>query len=130
MKKHLIYLAIITIACLLLVAVQRTRAEAPTETPLTIQEYAEMRVLTEFGEGQWESFNRIVMKESRWDNLAQNPTSTAFGIFQFLNGTWQMTGYTKTSDPYLQVEAGIIYIQKRYKLPSVALSFHNIHNYY
>lgn len=45
---------------------------------------------------------------------AQNPTSTAFGIFQFLDSTWATTGIKKTTDPYLQCVAGLIYIKRHW----------------
>lgn len=45
---------------------------------------------------------------------AQNPTSTAFGIFQFLDSTWAGTGISKTTDPYLQCVAGLIYIKRHW----------------
>lgn len=70
------------------------------------------------------------MKESGWRNTAQNPTSTAFGIGQFLNSTWAGVGMAKTSDPALQVEAMARYIKNRYGSPSRALAFHLSHNWY
>lgn len=69
-------------------------------------------------------------KESGWNPNAQNPTSTAYGIAQFLNGTWAGTGYTKTNDPYQQIDAGLTYIKNRYGSPSAALSFHLENNWY
>jgi hypothetical protein len=70
------------------------------------------------------------MKESGWRNTAQNPTSTAYGIGQFLNSTWKGVGMAKTSDPALQVEAMARYIKNRYGSPSRALAFHISHNWY
>lgn len=70
------------------------------------------------------------MKESGWRNTAQNPTSTAYGIGQFLNSTWAGVGIAKTSDPRLQVEAMARYIKNRYGSPSRALAFHLSHNWY
>jgi hypothetical protein len=70
------------------------------------------------------------MKESGWRNNAQNPTSTAFGIGQFLDSTWKGYGIAKTSDPALQVEAMARYIKARYGSPSKALAFHYAHNWY
>lgn len=70
------------------------------------------------------------MKESGWRNTAQNPTSTAYGIGQFLNSTWAGVGMGKTSDPALQVEAMARYIKNRYGSPSRALAFHLSHNWY
>ena len=70
------------------------------------------------------------MKESGWNNNAQNPTSTAYGIGQFLNSTWAGVGATKTSDPRAQVQAMAQYIKNRYGSPSAALAFHIAHNWY
>lgn len=70
------------------------------------------------------------MKESGWRNTAQNPTSTAYGIGQFLNSTWKGVGMAKTSDPALQVEAMARYIRNRYGSPSKALAFHYKNNWY
>jgi len=70
------------------------------------------------------------MKESGWNNNAQNPTSTAYGIGQFLNSTWAGYGIPKTSNPALQVEAMARYIKARYGSPSRALAFHRSHNWY
>ncbi|MBU5900557.1 transglycosylase SLT domain-containing protein, partial [Vibrio cholerae O1] len=53
---------------------------------------------------QWGDLNWLVNKESSWNPNAQNPTSTAYGLFQFLNGTWGTVGGQKTSDPRKQIE--------------------------
>lgn len=65
-----------------------------------------------------------------WNPLAQNPASTAFGIAQFLDGTWEGTGFQKTVDPRKQIEAGLAYIAGRYGSPRRALLFHNRNNWY
>jgi hypothetical protein len=61
-------------------------------------------------------------KESRWNPNAQNPSSTAYGIPQFLNSTWAGTGIAKTSDGYRQIDAGLIYIENRFGSPCAAWS--------
>lgn len=69
-------------------------------------------------------------KESGWNPTADNPTSTAYGIAQFLNGTWAGTGIARTSDPFQQIDAGLIYIKNRYGSPSAALAFHLENGFY
>jgi hypothetical protein len=79
---------------------------------------------------QWSDFNQIVMLESGWCNTIQNPTSTAYGIGQFLNTTWATVGGTKTSDAKTQIQYMIAYIKNVYKTPSAALQFHLANGYY
>ena len=79
---------------------------------------------------QWNALSWIISKESGWNPNAKNPTSTAYGLFQFLNGTWGSTLIPKTSDPYRQALAGTNYIANRYGKPSDAKSFHQSHGWY
>lgn len=65
-----------------------------------------------------------------WNPNAQNPRSTAYGIAQFLDGTWAGVGGEKTSDPYKQIDYGIEYIIGRFNTPSEALAFHDRNNWY
>jgi nucleoid-associated protein YgaU len=69
-------------------------------------------------------------KESRWNPNAQNPNSTAYGIAQFLDSTWAGTGIAKTSDPYRQIDAGLIYIQNRYGSPCAAWAHFQAKNWH
>jgi TP901 family phage tail tape measure protein len=78
----------------------------------------------------WGAFKTLVQKESSWNPRAQNPTSTAFGLGQFLDSTWGTVGGRKTSDPRLQLEYMMRYIDRRYGNPSKALAFHGRHNWY
>lgn len=71
---------------------------------------------------QWNSLYALVMGESGFRNTAQNPTSTAYGMFQFLDSTWAGVGATKTSDPAGQTRAGLKYISRSYGSPSNAYS--------
>lgn len=84
-----------------------------------------------WGQGsQWDALSWIIGKESSWNPRAQNPTSTAYGLFQFLNGTWAGTGIGKTSDPALQAEAGMRYIASRYGTPLGAQGFWQRNGWY
>jgi hypothetical protein len=78
---------------------------------------------------QWAALDWLVNKESSWNPNAQNPTSTAYGLFQFLDGTWAAYG-SKTSDPNLQAQYGLRYIKDRYGNPVNAKNFHQAHNWY
>ena len=72
----------------------------------------------------------LVTRESGWNPNAQNPTSTAYGLFQFLNGTWGSVGASKTSDPLKQIQAGLKYIQQRYGDVRGARRFWERNNWY
>lgn len=85
----------------------------------------------QFGFGnQWPALYKLVMAESGFRNTAQNPSSTAYGMFQFLDGTWGGVGGHKTSDPWLQAIYGMRYIKNRYNDPRGAWNFHQAHNWY
>jgi flagellar biosynthesis GTPase FlhF len=86
----------------------------------SFQEYA----LSKLGgdQSQFSCLESLWGKESGWNPNAQNPTSTAYGIPQFLNSTWAGTGIAKTSDGYRQIDAGLIYIDSRYGSPCGAWS--------
>jgi len=79
---------------------------------------------------EWNALHALIQKESSWNPSAQNPTSTAFGLFQFLNGTWGGTGVPKTGDAGLQAKAGLRYVADRYGSPSKAWAFHQKNNWY
>lgn len=86
----------------------------------SIKIYAIEHTQAKFGPGQWTYFNIIINRESRWISTAQNPTSSAYGLGQFLNSTWAMTSYQKTSDPYIQIDATLEYIGRVYGTPKRA----------
>lgn len=79
---------------------------------------------------QWTALNNIVMAESGWDNYAQNPGSTAYGIGQFLDSTWSTVGGVKTSNATAQIQYMLAYIQQRYKTPEAAWAFHLANGWY
>lgn len=76
------------------------------------------------------SLLRLWNQESGWNNKAQNPTSTAYGIAQFLDSTWAGTGFSKTSDPAIQIKAGLKYISQRYGDPNRAWAHEVANNWY
>jgi hypothetical protein len=89
---------------------------APAAAPSgSFQDYA----LSKLGgdSGQFSCLESLWGKESGWNPNAQNPSSSAYGIPQFLDSTWASTGIAKTSDGYRQIDAGLIYIDSRYGSP-------------
>jgi hypothetical protein len=78
---------------------------------------------------EWSSLVSLINSESGFNNVAQNPTSTAYGLFQFLDSTWKGYG-PKTSNPDLQSHYGLKYIHDRYGDPIKAWNFKKAHNWY
>lgn len=79
---------------------------------------------------EWNALYALIMRESGFRNTAQNPTSTAYGMFQFLNSTWRSYGIAKTSDPYWQTVAGLRYLQSRYGDPLSAWAHETRYGWY
>lgn len=77
----------------------------------------------------WNDLYAVMMDESGFKNTVQNPTSTAYGMFQFLDSTWRSYG-PKTSDPRLQTKYGLEYIHGRYGNPAGALAHENQFGWY
>jgi hypothetical protein len=104
---------------------------APAGDRNALKQYAQS-LMSQYGFNpeDFQALDQLWQRESGWNPLAQNPTSTAFGIAQFLNGTWKGTGIQKTTNPYQQIQAGLQYIKGRYGSPSNALAFHDQHNWY
>jgi len=78
----------------------------------------------------WTALNNLEMAEAGWNNTAQNPTSTAYGIGQFLDSTWATVGAKKTSDPSQQISAMYNYIYDKYKTPEAAWQHEQQYNWY
>ena len=73
---------------------------------------------------EWRCLDELVNRESRWDMRADNPKSSAFGLFQVLKTKEDST----LQD---QVKAGLRYIDHRYEGSSCkALAHHNRKNWY
>ncbi|WP_394620953.1 tape measure protein [Lentzea sp. JNUCC 0626] len=79
---------------------------------------------------QWDALDWIITRESGWNPRAQNPSSTAYGLFQFLDSTWSTVGATKTSDVGQQANAGLRYIAQRYGNPLAAKAFWERNHWY
>jgi hypothetical protein len=97
-------------------AAQAPAAQAAAARPSgSFQDYA----LQKLGgnSAQMSCLEHLWGRESGWNPNAQNPSSTAYGIPQFLDSTWAGTGIAKTSDGYRQIDAGLIYLDSRYGSP-------------
>lgn len=82
-----------------------------------------------WGTDQQAPLVKLWNQESGWNPAAQNPTSTAYGIAQFLDSTWGPYG-AKTPDASLQIKYGLEYIRDRYGSPAGAWAHEQANNWY
>lgn len=97
------------------------------ETIDGLKEYSEKRIKEEFGEGQWESFDILVYRESSWVVGNKNKSSGACGLGQALPCSKMGDAY---GDPKGELEWTINYVKNRYGTPKEAISFHNMRGWY
>jgi hypothetical protein len=82
--------------------------------------YAHMQIVSS---KQYQCLIVLWDKESKWNPVARNPKSTAYGIPQLLK--------MKETNPYKQIDLGIKYINHRYKGDTCkALDTHNRKGHY
>ncbi|WP_246160737.1 transglycosylase SLT domain-containing protein [Nocardioides humilatus] len=74
-----------------------------------------------FGEAQWPYLDALWQRESGWNQFADNPTSSAYGIPQSLPGTkMAVVGRDWRTNPETQIRWGLAYIAARYGNPEGA----------
>jgi hypothetical protein len=81
--------------------------------------YAHSRILDY---KEFQCFNRIITKESRWSYTAKNGSHYGLGQMRSI--------HYRDLDPYRQIDATIKYITKRYGTSCKAWAFHQERNYY
>jgi len=133
MSKLLIK-TLIVLALLSCVGIGRAIAEplTPCDDYESLKDFAKCEVSLHWNESQWDSFDKIIQKESSWTVTgAHDPKlSSAFGLAGFLDRTWEQTGYEKTSNERIQILAAIEYISIRYKTSTEALELPTRKNWY
>jgi hypothetical protein len=81
--------------------------------------YAHSRILDY---KEFQCFNKIITKESRWSYKAKN--GSHFGLGQM------KSKHYRDLDPYRQIDASLQYITNRYESPCKAWAFHQQRNWY
>jgi hypothetical protein len=81
--------------------------------------YAHSRILDY---KEFQCFNKIITKESRWSYVAKN--GSHFGLGQM------RSKHYRDLDPFRQIDASLRYITNRYQTPCKAWAFHQERNYY
>ena len=101
---------------LVLVLNASTNAYASTTYTKEIEKYKLYSHIKLTNHNEYLCLVKLWMLESKWNPKANNKRSSAYGIPQLLQ--------LKTNDPYKQIDAGLIYIAKRYGTPCRALAHH------
>jgi hypothetical protein len=81
--------------------------------------YAHSRILDY---KEFQCFNKIITKESRWSYVARNGSHYGLGQMR--------SKHYRDLDPFRQIDATIRYITVRYQTPCKAWAFHQQRNYY
>ena len=71
---------------------------------------------------EFQCFNKIITKESRWSYVARN--GSHFGLGQM------RSKHYRDLDPFRQIDASLKYITIRYQTPCKAWAFHQANGYY
>jgi hypothetical protein len=71
---------------------------------------------------EFQCFNKIITKESRWNYLAKNGSHYGLGQMR--------SKHYRDLDPYRQIDASIKYITIRYQTSCKAWAFHQKRNFY
>jgi hypothetical protein len=81
--------------------------------------YAHSRILDY---KEFQCFNKIITKESRWSYTARNGSHYGLGQMR--------SKHYRDLDPFRQIDASLRYITNRYQTPCKAWAFHQERNYY
>jgi hypothetical protein len=79
---------------------------------------------------EYKALEELIMLESSWNPNAQNKKSTAYGLGQFIDQTWDVVGIEKSADYRIQLIASHKYVMDRYGSWVKALEFRKANGYY
>jgi hypothetical protein len=114
-KKSVLLLSLIA----LIAQLGPNSAQAANYSVDHLKLYAHSRILDY---KEFQCFNKIITKESRWNYLAKN--GSHFGLGQM------RSKHYRDLDPYRQIDATLRYITVRYQTSCKAWAFHQVRNYY
>ena len=92
----------------------------------TPESYAQQMV----SDQEYEALFELIMLESSWRPDAKNPKSSAYGLGQLLDQTWDLVGIEKSSNFKIQLIATHKYVMDRYGSWQKALEFKKANGYY
>jgi membrane-bound lytic murein transglycosylase MltF len=107
------------------IAQQKTPERKP-DFPVSARSYARSMVSVK----EYVALHELIMRESSWNPDARNRKSTAYGLGQLLDQTWDLVGIEKSDDFRIQLIAAHKYVMQRYGSWQKALEFHKRNGYY
>jgi hypothetical protein len=94
--------------------------------PASARSYARSMV----SDKEYEALHELIDLESSWNSDAQNKRSTAYGLAQFVDKTWDLVGIEKSADYRIQLIAAHKYVMMRYGSWVKALEHHKRYGWY
>jgi hypothetical protein len=79
---------------------------------------------------EYKALHELIDRESKWNSDAQNPKSTAYGLAQFVDKTWDLVEIEKSADYRIQLIAAQKYVMMRYGSWVKALEHHKQYGWY
>ena len=117
-KINIKNLLAIPMSILILTVATTTEAKAASQIDL-LKLYAHSRLLDY---KEFQCFNKIITKESRWSHTARNGSHYGLGQMR--------SKHYRDLDPFRQIDATIKYITIRYETSCKAWAFHQQRNFY
>ena len=109
--------------------VRQTMTPAPIrkpDFPVSARSYARSMVSVE----EYVALHELIMRESSWNPDARNRKSTAYGLGQLIDQTWEDVGIEKSDDFRIQLIASHKYVMQRYGSWVKALEHHKQNGWY
>ena len=94
--------------------------------PMSARSYARSMV----SDKEYVALHELINLESNWNSEAQNPKSTAYGLAQFVDKTWDLVDVEKSADYRIQLIAAQKYVIMRYGSWVKALEHHKRYGWY
>lgn len=106
-------------------AIDTGRPQSPDDYG-SVRDYVAKRAIEIFGLAQWPYLEKLLDRESNFNPTVQNPSSTAYGLFQLL--AVNRVGCSMSLEG--QVDCGFSYIAKRFGTPKKAWQHHKKYGWY
>jgi hypothetical protein len=105
--------------------VQQREPRKP-DFPVSARSYARSMVSVV----EYVALHELIMRESSWNPDARNRKSTAYGLGQLIDQTWEDVGIEKSDDFRIQLIASHKYVMQRYGSWVKALEHHKQNGWY